>query len=104
MTSNAASPSAKTAAQRQARRRQRLRSEGEHCRVNLWIGMSAYLALQRLARRDAVTQAQIIERLILNADNQIVAGLELDAPEWDNYFLVPSPRRRSTPEQESDMT
>jgi len=38
------------------------------------------------------------------ADKHIVAGLEIDAPEWDNDFLVPSPRRRPTPPRESDVT
>ena len=43
-----------------------------------------------------VTMRQILERLIIEADNQIVATLELDSAEWDEYFQRPSLRRYET--------
>jgi hypothetical protein len=44
------------------------------------------LALQRLARRDAVTQRSVIEELVLAADEQAAAGLNEE--EWAEYFSV----------------
>lgn len=104
MTRATPTPKPATAAQRQSRRRQRLRANGEHQRLNLWIGLSAYLALQRLARRDALTQAQLLERLILQAEDVVVARLQLDAPEWDDYFLARSQRRPPSAIEDADMT
>lgn len=77
---------ARNAAQRQADRRRRLQQEGDYQRINLWIDVSAYFALQRLARRDAVTQAQVIASLIKQADQKIIDQLDERAPEWGDYF------------------
>lgn len=77
---------ARTAAQRQADRRRRLQQECDHQRINLWIDVSAYFALRRLARRDAVTQAEVIASLIKQADQKIIDQLDESAPEWDEYF------------------
>lgn len=77
---------ARTAAQRQADRRRRLQQEGDYQRINLWIDVSAYFALQRLARRDAVTQAEVIASLIKQADQKIIDQLDESAPEWNDYF------------------
>jgi hypothetical protein len=44
------------------------------------------LALQRLARRGAVTQRSVIEELVLAADEQAAAGLTEE--EWAEYFGV----------------
>ena len=81
---------AKTAAQRQqayrARRQQAGRDGNGERRLNTWIGTSAHCALERLARRYGVTLRDMLERLILAEDERIVAGLELDTPEWDAYF------------------
>jgi len=52
----------KTAAQRQAARRQKLRVQENQRRLNVWIDVSACNALRRMARRDAVTQSQCLGR------------------------------------------
>ncbi|MFM1990839.1 MAG: hypothetical protein RJA99_3796 [Pseudomonadota bacterium] len=79
-------PSARTPAQRQADRHRRLQRDCEYKRVNVWLDISAYFALKRLARRDAVTQAEVIASLIKIADQKILDTLDERAPEWDEYF------------------
>jgi hypothetical protein len=79
---------AKTVAERQAAYRMR-RHEGEgDRRLNMWIRSVANLALERLARRYGVTKREMIERLAVVADDEVLRTLELDTPEWDAYFGV----------------
>jgi hypothetical protein len=81
---------AKTAAQRQAAYRARRPHAGNdgngERRLSVWIDTRAYLALARLARRYAVTQRALIERLVIAEDERILAGIELDSPQWHAYF------------------
>jgi hypothetical protein len=72
---------AKTAAQRQAAYRARRPHAGNDG-----------LALARLARRYAVTQRALIERLVIAEDERILAGMELDSPQWHAYFADTSLR------------
>jgi hypothetical protein len=81
---------AKTAAQRQAAYRARRASgdgNGER-RLNVWVSTGAALGLDRLARRYGVTKREVIERLLKAEDDRVLAGIELDTPEWDAYFGV----------------
>jgi len=78
---------AKTPAQRQAEYRKR-QDRGDGHRLNTWIGSDAHFALKRLARRYGVTKLEMIERLALAEDERILAGIELDSPEWNTYFGV----------------
>jgi hypothetical protein len=79
---------AKSPAERQAAYRAR-RNDGEgDRRLNTWIMSSADLALDRLARHYGVTRRVMLERLILEADDAILKGLELDSPGWDAYMAV----------------
>jgi len=50
--------------------------------------MPAYCALQRLAEHEGISQRNLIERLLLNADDEIVERLEPDTPQWEQYFGV----------------
>jgi hypothetical protein len=50
------------------------------------LSTATALALQRLARRGAVTQRSVIEELVLAADEQAAAGLTEE--EWAEYFSV----------------
>lgn len=80
---------AKTAAHRQAayRKRRGVANHGEgEWRINTWVSSTAHLALQRLACRYGVTMRDMLERLILNEDAEILARLEPDTPEWDRYI------------------
>jgi hypothetical protein len=46
--------------------------------------------LERLARRYAVTQRQLLERLIREEDARILQTIELDSKEWNDYFQLPT--------------
>ena len=81
---------AKTAAQRQAAYRARRsypRGNGNaERRLNLWISTGTHLAIERLARRYAVTKREIIERLVAAEDDRICSGIDLGSSEWNRYF------------------
>ncbi|MBK7674319.1 MAG: hypothetical protein IPJ27_16415 [Candidatus Accumulibacter sp.] len=85
---------AKTAAQRQAAYRARRPLAGEdgngERRLNLWVSTRTDLAIERLARRYCVTKREIVERLVIAMDDRIIATLDIDAPEWDQYFTAAS--------------
>jgi hypothetical protein len=79
---------AKTNSERQAEyRSRRNQGEGER-RINTWVSVSADLALERLAKHYCVTKRAMIERLVIAEDERIIKTLELDSPEWDDYFHV----------------
>ncbi len=48
----------------------------------------SHLALTRLAKRYGVTKREMLERLKLEADQQILATLDCDSSEWSDYFSV----------------
>jgi Replication regulatory protein RepB len=72
---------AQTSAQRQAAARARRRyqaigaEQGEHAQqINIFIKASAAGALRRLARYHGITQRQLLENLLITADDQITAN------------------------------
>ena len=74
-------------AERQRRYREARRGGAkDEARLNLFIGVSEHLALERLAAHHGVTLRKMIETLASKADTEVVDGLELDTPEWDAYF------------------
>jgi hypothetical protein len=76
----------KTAAQRQSEYRAR-RDDGDgERRINTWVSCPAYFALKRLARRHGVSRRHMLEQLICDADAALLTTLELDNPQWDEYF------------------
>ncbi len=81
---------AKTAAERQAQYRATRYKAGAsgngERRLNTWVSTGAHLALERLARRNKVTQREMLERLICAEDDGVLAGMRADTPEWDAYF------------------
>jgi hypothetical protein len=83
---------ARTTAQRQAAYRARRATAGNdgngERRLSTWVSTEADLALERLARRYAVTKREMLERLVLRADAAIVRRLEPDSAEWDAYFIA----------------
>jgi hypothetical protein len=86
---------ARTGAERQAAYRQSRSTAGENGerRINTWVTTGASLALARLARHHGYTNRDMLERLIIAADEKIVAKLDASAPEWNVYFNV-APWRR----------
>ena len=81
---------AKTVAERQAAYRKGRADAGENGerRLNTWVSTSSFLALDRLAKRYGVTKREMIERLVLEADQKIVGSLDPDSREWEEYFSV----------------
>jgi len=81
---------ATTAAQRQATYRANRHNAGPagngERRLNTWLTTEASLALARLAKRDKLTQREVLERLITAADDKILATFEPGSPEWVAYF------------------
>lgn len=79
---------AKTPAQRQAAYRSR-RNLGEGIqRLNTWISIPAFCALQRLARHQGMSQRAVIEQMLFKIDDEVIETLKSDTPEWDRYFVV----------------
>lgn len=58
--------------------------------LNAWVDTSTALALTRLSKRYSVTKQEMISRLIQQADETILAGIESESAEWDAYFDVKS--------------
>jgi len=79
----------KTTAQRQAAYRQRRPEAGDNGerRLNTWISTASALALKRLAQRDGVSQRAMLEKLIIDADDQVLSDIHDDA-QWAEYFGV----------------
>ncbi|XXG32176.1 MAG: hypothetical protein WJ306_06415 [Ferrovum myxofaciens] len=59
-------------------------------RINTWVSTGCALALARLARHKGTTQRQIIERLILTEDQQVINAFPLDRfdEQFDEYLAV----------------
>jgi hypothetical protein len=65
-----------TAAERQKRYREnRKLTDNGFRQINMWISTEAYEALRRMARRDGVTQRELIERLLVKEQNRIMRRL-----------------------------
>jgi hypothetical protein len=83
---------AKTNAERQAAYRKSRATAGENGdgerRLNTFISTKASFALDRLARSYGVTKRDLLEKMLIEADNKIVTSLELDSQEWDKYYGV----------------
>ena len=81
---------AKDSAQRQAQYRSRRPHAGAdgngERRINTGVSTGCALALARLARHKGTSQRQIIERLILTEDQQIIDAFPPD--QFDDYFAA----------------
>ena len=81
---------ATTSAERQAKYRKACRDRGENGerRINMWVSTGALLALRRLAKRNGVSRRQMLERLIVEVDEQILNRLDMSLEEWNEYMDV----------------
>ena len=81
---------AKTPAERQKEYRAQRQFAGEdgngERRINAWVSTRAVLALDRLARSYGVTKREMLERLVVGAEDKLVKGMKSDSPEWEKYF------------------
>jgi hypothetical protein len=82
---------AMSAAERQATYRSRRSTAGENGerRLNTWISTGAALALKRLAAYHGKTQRQILDDLLLDAEEDILHRLHSDEAAF-NQFLEPN--------------
>jgi hypothetical protein len=82
---------AMSAAERQAVYRTRRSTAGENGerRLNAWISTGAALALKRLAAYHGKTQRQILDELLLDAEEGILQQLRNDEAAF-NQFLEPN--------------
>jgi len=82
--------SAKTNAERQREYRRRRSTAGPdgngERKINTWVPTGSALALERLARRYGITRREMLMRLITDADNEIMNQLDIDSPQWGEYF------------------
>lgn len=77
---------AKTIAERQREYRQRRPEAGDNGerRLQCWINTKAKMALQRLARHHGVSQREILERLLVEADLATSQGM--GGEEFETYL------------------
>ncbi len=80
---------AKTGAERQ--REYRLRSNERNnkdgdMRLNVWLRSQAVFALRRLSRRYGISQREMLEKLILDADDAVLKTLAPGSAELDGYL------------------
>ena len=82
---------AMSSAERQEMYRSRRSTAGENGerRLNTWISTGAALALKRLAAHHGKTQRQILDNLLLNAEEDILHQLRRDEAAF-NQFLEPN--------------
>jgi len=82
---------AKSGAERQReyrmRAHERNNQDGDR-RINTWLRAQAVFALRRLAKHHGLSQREILERIILDADNAVLETLAPDSPELDKYLCV----------------
>lgn len=67
---------AMTAAEKQARYRERHLKEGDKERLQIIIGLSAKRALERLAHHHGLTMGAMLERLVLDEQASVTAGMD----------------------------
>ena len=71
-------------AKRQAEYRKRRLKEGSDQRLNVILDMHAKLALDRMAKHYGVTNKNVLERLLLEAQSQLIR--QMDRQQQTNYY------------------
>lgn len=79
---------AQTAAQRQAAYRVRRSTAGDNGerRLNTWISTGASLALKRLATHHGMTQREVLESMLLRAEDQMLEKLRSNEDGFNHYL------------------
>lgn len=57
-------------------------------RINMKVSRRAVLAIDRLARHHQIDRRDVIERLVLAADERIFVRMDIDSNDWADYFGV----------------
>lgn len=81
---------AMTTAERQAKYRESRHHAGKHGdgqrRINAWVDLGTYLALERISLRYGLTKRDALEKVIRAEDERIFAGMEYNSKEWNEYM------------------
>ena len=67
------------------------------------MSTAAALALARLAKRYAVTQRELLERLILEADKSVTDGMDADSEDSQRHFGKQTQQGRRRPHRVSTL-
>lgn len=71
-------------AKRQAEYRKRRLKEGSDQRLNVILDLHAKLALERMAKHYSVTNKKVLERLLLEAQSQLLE--QMDGQQQSDYY------------------
>ena len=71
-------------AKRQAEYRKRHIKEGSDKRLNVILGLDAKLALERMAKLHGVSNKELLERVLLETQSQLIA--EMDGEQQARYY------------------
>ena len=74
----------KANANRQAEYRKRHLKEGSDQRLNVILGSAAKLALERMAKLHGVSNKELLERVLLETQSQLIA--EMDGEQQASYY------------------
>jgi hypothetical protein len=90
---------AKTPAERQKEYRANRQFAGEdgngERRINTWVSTRAALALDRLAASYDITKREVLELLVINAEEKVLKKIKLDSPEGEAYLSGSKLRRNA---------
>lgn len=79
----------KANAKRQAEYRKRHIKEGSDQRLNVILDLQAKLALDRMARLHGVSNKELLERVLLETQSKLIAGM--DGEQKTRYYADPAP-------------
>ena len=85
-------------AERQRRYREKRKSKVDGKRLNQFISFEAHCALQRIAAHQGITIKAVIESMALGLDKTIADKLDVDKPEFNEYYERPQRQRKSDPD------
>ena len=77
----------KANAKRQAEYRKRHLKEGSDQRLNVILGLAAKLALERMAKLHGVSNKELLERVLLETQSQLIA--DMDGEQQARYYANP---------------
>lgn len=81
---------AKTAAERQKEYRAQRQFTGEdgngERRISPYVRTRAALTLDRLANRYGITKREMLEPLVVSAEDKLLEGMTSESTEWKKYF------------------
>ena len=84
---------AMTNAERQKKYREARKMNVDGKRLDTFVSVDTYHALQRLSARADMTIRETIEKMVLALDKGVIDSLDVHKPEFDEYYDAPKKRR-----------